>query len=493
MTDNLQQNYTNRLPFLTVFILHPHYFPAESALLKFFYKQPVNNATYVIPNLLHCGILSPILPQNKKIMTQFRIPVLLFLIIATTQFVRATDRIVADGGQGGAFSTITDALNASAAGDRILIYPKSGGSPYTENIVITKNIQLLCAVEGKYFGVNGGVNVDGASMPVNGVVTISGMNLQNGNISAISYGNSGGKTKVNILGCRLDNGVINFYQQHYYDLNAAADSLMNGAVQLRYGRVIGCFIQNQNVASTHNIYVAGDAISTNDSILIVGNHILTCPVNGYAAGIYWESTTQYHFISNNYIRCMNAGGYSGGMYIYTNKNSLAGRNTIINNTIYSSGYLWMGILEYSLYQNSYNDIYNNLILSVNSSGYGGIYWSTTVSFNTASYNFVQSTTGGMTGLANNGTNNFNTNTAGFFNVNTGQLLAGADALNAGYGDSAFYDLDITPNDAGCYGGSFSLSQFHPMNLGFSRITYMLAPRRVTIGQAVNIKANSFDR
>lgn len=426
-------------------------------------------------------------------MKKLRLQILLFGVIASQQLAFATDRIVADGGQGGAFSTITQAITASVANDRILVYPKSGGSPYTENIVINKNIQILSAVEGKYFGVNGAVNIDGASMPVNGSVTIIGMNLQNGNISAISQANSGGKTKVNILGCRLDNGIINFYTQHYYDLTASADSLMNGVVQLRFGRVIGCFIQNQTIASTHNIYVTSDAISTNDSILIVGNHMLTCPVAGYAAGIYWESTTQFQFISNNYIRCMNANGYSGGIYIYTNKNSLAGRNTIINNTIYSPGYLWMAIYEYSLYQNSYNDVYNNLILSTLSSGYGGIYWGTTVSFNTASYNFVQSTTGGMTGLANNGTNNFNTNTAGFFNITTGELLAGADAINAGYSDSAFYDLDITPNDVGCYGGSFSLAQFHPMNLAGSRVTYMMAPRRVVIGQAVNIKANSFDR
>ena len=153
----------------------------------------------------------------------------------------------------------------------------------------------------------------------------------------------------------------------------------------------------------------------------------------------------------------------------------------------------MAIYEYSLYSNSYNDVFNNLILSTLSSGYGGIYWGTTSSFNAMSYNYIKSTTGGLTGLANDGTNNLNTNAASFFDANTGSLLAGADAINAGYGDSAFYDLDITRNDVGCYGGSFSFSQFHPMNLGASRITYMLAPRRVTIGQSVNIKANAFDR
>ncbi len=426
-------------------------------------------------------------------MKKLKLQILLFGVIASQQLALATDRIVADGGQGGAFSTITQAINASVANDRILVYPKSGGSPYTENIVINKNIQILCAVEGKYFGVNGAVNIDGASMPANGIITIIGMNLQNGNIASISQANSGGKTKVNILGCRLDNGIINLYSYHYYDLTASADSLMNGAIQFRFGRVIGCYIRNQSLASTHNIYVTSDAVNTNDSILIVGNHILTCPVSGYAAGIYWESSTQFQFISNNYIRCMNTGGYSGGMYIYTNKNSLSGRNTIINNTIYSSGYLWMGIYEYSLYTGSYNDLYNNLILSNLTSGNYGIYWITTSSFNSASYNFIKSSTGGMYGLANNGTNNYNTNAYSFFDENTGQLLAGADAIDAGYSDSAFYDLDITPNDVGCYGGSFSLAQFHPMNLTGSRVTYMMAPRRVVIGQAVNIKANSFDR
>lgn len=426
-------------------------------------------------------------------MKNMKLLIALLAIIAAAPFARATDRIVADGGQGGAFPTINAALTAASAGDRILIYPKSGGSPYTENIVINKNIQLLCAVEGKYFGVNGAVNVDGASMPANGVVTIIGMNLQNGNISSISQANAGGKTKVNILGCRLDNGIINFYSSHYYDLNASSDSLKNGVIQFRYGKVIGCYIQNQTVTSTHNIYVTSDAVSTNDSILIIGNHIITCPQNGYNAGIYWESTTQFHYIANNYIKCGNTNGYSGCIFIYTNKPSLAGRNTVVNNTLYSAGYMWMAIYEYSLYSNSYNDVFNNLIMSTLSSSYGGIYWGTTSSFNAMSYNYIKSTTGGLTGLANDGTNNLNTNAASFFDADNGSLLAGADAINAGYGDSAFYDLDVTRNDVGCYGGSFSFGQFHPMNLGASRITYMLAPRRVTIGQSVNIKASAFDR
>lgn len=128
-------------------------------------------------------------------MKKLKLQILLFGVIASQQLAFATDRIVADGGQGGAFSTITQAITASVANDRILVYPKSGGSPYTENIVINKNIQILSAVEGKYFGVNGAVNIDGASMPVNGSVTIIGMNLQNGNISAISQANSEEKPK----------------------------------------------------------------------------------------------------------------------------------------------------------------------------------------------------------------------------------------------------------------------------------------------------------
>ena len=92
-------------------------------------------------------------------MKKLKLQILLFGVIASQQLAFATDRIVADGGQGGAFSTITQAITASVANDRILVYPKSGGSPYTENIVINKNIQILCAVEGKYFGVNGAVAI----------------------------------------------------------------------------------------------------------------------------------------------------------------------------------------------------------------------------------------------------------------------------------------------------------------------------------------------
>ena len=86
-------------------------------------------------------------------MKNIKILIALLAITATAPFAGAPDPAGlrparADGGQGGAFPTINAAITAASAGDRILIYPKSGGSPYTENIVINKNLQLLCALEG---------------------------------------------------------------------------------------------------------------------------------------------------------------------------------------------------------------------------------------------------------------------------------------------------------------------------------------------------------
>ena len=92
-------------------------------------------------------MVSEVEPQKITTMKNLITTIITLLFITTSLF--ATDRIVAEGGQGGAFASITEAINAAVSGDRILIYPKANGALYGENITITnKSIQLLSATEG---------------------------------------------------------------------------------------------------------------------------------------------------------------------------------------------------------------------------------------------------------------------------------------------------------------------------------------------------------
>ena len=111
-----------------------------------------------------------------------------------------------------------------------------------------------------------------------------------------------------------------------------------------------------------------------------------------------------------------------------------------------------------------------------------------------SYNHLQQTspTNAFYGLVNDGTNIIASNST--YDAATGMALTGS-AVNGGYPNDAFADHDLTRNDAGCGGGSFRITNFHPMNnlSNGARVTFVNAPRRVLMGNNVSLKADSFDK
>jgi hypothetical protein len=106
-----------------------------------------------------------------------------------------------------------------------------------------------------------------------------------------------------------------------------------------------------------------------------------------------------------------------------------------------------------------------------------------------SYNYL-APSGALFGIVNNGTNNLSSNTT--INITSGQINTGSDAINGGSPDLVNYDLDLTVNDVGAYGGSFSLSNFHPIT-GAARVYFVKAPKAVLQSGTLNIKAEAFDR
>ena len=110
-----------------------------------------------------------------------------------------------------------------------------------------------------------------------------------------------------------------------------------------------------------------------------------------------------------------------------------------------------------------------------------------------SYNHIGTGFTQLFGAAtNDGTNVTGSNTT--IDNTTGTALTGT-AINGGNPDSTYIDLDLTRNDAGTGGGSYKFSNFHPMNnLGAGcRTTFMVAPRRIIVGQTISIKGEGFDK
>ena len=77
--------------------------------------------------------------------------------------IRANDIVVEEFGLPPAYATITDAVNAAADGDRIIIKNRAGNIPWIENVIITKALEFLPFENDTFFVVQGNYTVNIAS------------------------------------------------------------------------------------------------------------------------------------------------------------------------------------------------------------------------------------------------------------------------------------------------------------------------------------------
>jgi hypothetical protein len=408
--------------------------------------------------------------------------ILLFALLASI-CGRAADLIVADGGAGGAYATIGAAVTAAVSGDRIIITPKPAGATYNENITVTnKSLQFLSATEGTYWKLNGDItlnpSVAGQSF------TIEGANLTNGNITTAVNAPAGARCKVNILGCKLTNGYIDFATNNF-DMKVAADSIMNGYVYLRYGNIYGNYI-NVGALFAHAISYGNDPTATSDVMNVVGNKILASTYGaGSTYGVYWGSSNYVFNIANNYF---DGGSQNQNLiYIASTKTTTSANNFIINNTFeHANTNSWC---IYLTSHNSYIYVLNNAIDN-NGTGVYGIGANTASITDVIGYNYVETTNTPFGAIYNDGTNVGSSPMT--VNTNTGAVLTGA-GINGGSPDLQYSDLDLSRNDAGCFGGSLSRANYTGMTATSTQVLFFDAPRRVLNGQTINISAEGFDR
>lgn len=394
--------------------------------------------------------------------------------------VKATDLVVAAGGSGGAYASIGAAIAAANAGDRIIVYPQTGGASYSEGtLTITKSLQILSANEGAYYAVDGQINITPATAGM--AVSIIGMKLFTGGISATAAAPVGARCTINLLNDSLAQGSINFSQNNY-NLTVASCHIQSN-LAFRFGKILG------NVIANGYIDVSTDASvnNPNDTVLIIGNKINFYYGSYYLGGITWASTSQYYSIQNNFITLpYPANNVDIGIYATTSKASSAGRNEITNNTVFkSAGYIYYG---YSITQNAlgYTEIQNNLQL--------GNIWSggIAVSGGTFSVHYNMTNTASFSGFTNDGTNIAQTNTVlNSDGLNTNAL---SNTINGGNPDSAYVDINLTRNDVGCYGGSYTFQNFFPITSNdWARVMLVTAPRRVMVNGTISVKAVGFDK
>ncbi|PKP00996.1 MAG: hypothetical protein CVU11_16505 [Bacteroidetes bacterium HGW-Bacteroidetes-6] len=409
--------------------------------------------------------------------------VFLALLISFSIITKATDIQVNETGSMGAYTSITAALAAAVDGDRIFVEPKAGGLPYIESFTISKSVQILCNTESSKFAVQGNISITPATVEE---ISIIGMELT-GNITSTIDASTAGRTIFRIFYSTLTGHIA--FENNNYDITVA-NCTLNGYVSLRSGRVIGNIISSDMF---HGVYVgdeaSGGAVALSDTIQIIGNRI-TCIANSAYYPIDIVSQDYFYQIRNNYLY------YAGrGIFISGWTSNLSGSHEIINNSfkrsstnatnyaIYLSGITASGVLK----------IYNNLFDGyINGTSYGIYLISMSNGIVFISYNYFDSGFSYyINGATDDGTNS--TSVSFTIDITTGQPTSGSYA-NLGHPDMMYYDLDLTRNDVGCYGGSLSARNFFPTGDANHNRVYMLSlPSSVYSGNPIRVKAESFDK
>lgn len=392
--------------------------------------------------------------------------------------VNATDLVVNGGGAGGTYSSVKEAIDAAAANDRIIIYPQPNGASYSEGtITLTKSIQLLSANEGAFYTIDGNFNITPASAGI--TITIIGMRLLTGGIQSTIASPAGVRSTINILNDSLVGGLININHDNYNLV--AASNYIYGGITMRYGKIIGNHISSGVTVSTD-----ASPNNPNDTVQIIGNLIYF--YSGSNVGVInWHSSSQFFSIQNNFLyNTYPSNNINFGLYVSNSKSSLTGRNSIINNTVYKSVYSIYYGFTIATAANSMTDFLNNLVVSPI---YQYAYAFSGGSFN-AHYNYATSFS--WAGITNDGTNLTATNTT----LNSVGLVnnVNSNTINGGITDSAYVDINLTRNDVGCYGGSFTIDNFFPITASdWARVFLVTAPRRVLLNGSIQVKAFGFDK
>jgi len=108
-----------------------------------------------------------------------------------------------------------------------------------------------------------------------------------------------------------------------------------------------------------------------------------------------------------------------------------------------------------------------------------------------SYNFVDNTfdNASFAGITLDGTNTFSSSTS-ITSDGSSNSVATVDTGNPGTAD---YDLNLTRNDPGCFGGSYSHANFFPIDGTSSKVFYLQMPNEILVGGSNSVTGYSFDR
>jgi len=453
-----------------------------------------------------------------------------FFLLFSSSFY-ATDLVVNSSGQSGTYTTLSAALTAAASsGDRILI-PST--ITLIEDITINKSVDIMPLTASNNFFLEGDINVTAnAGLEIR----ILGMNFSGDLVCSSGTATETNRCHLYFIDCTSSDPNLN---ELIADVQGLAFHVLyctfpESNIKMRFGEIIGSSISTFMV-------VPGDGVSYNDTIRIIANKIVCDHSNTYAtptgftsgrtygyANIF-DNQDHYYFISNNYF-------YNSGLLpllsIFKDLNTGVGENKITNNSFYTSSTNYspnfssyngygssISIHPTSNYSRANTSVLNCIFyssftsnLGVNGCGFIGTGDGSTVAsggplikYNVFSglYGCTNGTLSGRAidpGLSVFGysmdPNNYDyesqiySHCTATFDVTNGKALTGF-IIDAGKNEINFFDLDMTRNDLGTYGGPYSMENYWDSTAtGKARIYHLDMPSEIWSGQTPTIKASA---
>ncbi len=404
---------------------------------------------------------------------------LLLFLTLVSYTLDATNLLVKEYGVNNTYETIQSAIDASSHGDTIIVYDKPSGQWWVEDLIISKEIFLVNSDQGNFDRLSGSIEV----VPSPGLT----FNFRNINLEQYEiFANSGvdsllDRCTINIVNCvfrrakfNQDGLAVNLYGNHIKHL------------ELRHGQII------HNRLNFLRIYE--DDENQNDSLIIIANrhwnHELTM----------WINTKASLRVFNNYFRCDmdngNTSGYEyvqGGSKVWTEhginwvallyiENCNSERlNFIENNSMHAFDFSPYYPSYIKIENNSKFNIVNNYMMwnnnDVTKTICGGDQDNSFISHNHwytgNSYCYPEV----------NNEYNKNEHCDSFDSFGRNQCSS-----NDGHYLPKYNDIDLSRNDTGTDGGSYSINNYENQS-GDARIYYLDVPNFVNLPQEINIKGS----
>jgi hypothetical protein len=122
----------------------------------------------------------------------------------------------------------------------------------------------------------------------------------------------------------------------------------------------------------------------------------------------------------------------------------------------------------------------------------GVFVTTNPELTTFTYNMFYNPYNGSATTISSSLNNFS-HTAAITHVSADGSNSNVVTVDAGNPMNSYLDLDLSRNNIGCWGGSYSMQNFFPLVNGqSSRVNYVSTPRVVNLGGTVNVTAIGID-